>query len=133
MGRITKKKSKYRNSHTANANYNETKEKIYTQGYRNITQICLISRFLNNSFSPIVANKIKEYRLNDALLANKPYYLVVKDYIKMIEEHHSKAAYLAGSRGNIFFAFLYKVMEQANPKNNTMKFGGTIVRKTGGL
>ncbi len=106
MGRTTKKKAEDGITHTDTANCKETKEKKDAQGYGNVTRICLLSLFLNKSFSPTVTNKIKEYHLNDALLTDKPDYMVVKDYIKTIVEHHSQTAYLAGVRGSLFCLFI---------------------------
>ncbi len=133
MGRNTKKKAEDRITHTGTANCKETKEKKDAQGYGNVTRICSLSQFLNKSFSPIVANKIKEYRLNDALLTNKPDHSVVKDYIETIVEHHSKTDYLAGVRGSLFFPIYTKQSNRPILKKNVMKSGGTYVGKMRGL
>ncbi len=77
-------------------------EKKDAQRYGNVTRFCLLSRFLNKSFSPSVTSKIKEYRLKDDSLADKPDYLVVKDCIETIVEYQSETAYLDRVRGSPF-------------------------------
>mmetsp|Transcript_9363 Transcript_9363/g.19939 ORF Transcript_9363/g.19939 Transcript_9363/m.19939 type:complete len:324 (+) Transcript_9363:193-1164(+) len=131
MGRTTKKKAEDRITHTATANLVETKKKKEYQGYENVTRICSLSRFLNKSFSPTVVSKIQEYRLNDESLTDKPDYLVVKDYIKKIVEHHSKAAYLAGIRGSLFFAYLYEVMEDADSNDERNEIWSELCGRNG--
>jgi len=131
MGRTTKKKAEDRITHTATANLVETKKKKEYQGYENVTRICSLSRFLNKSFSPTVVSKIQEYRLNDESLTDKPDYLVVKDYIKKIVEHHSKAAYLAGIRGSLFFAYLYEAMEDADSDEDQNEIWNELCGRNG--
>ncbi len=131
MGRTTKKKAEDKITHTNTANRAETKAKKESSGYKNVTRICSLSRFLNKSFSPIVTSKIQEYRLNDESLTDKSDYQVVREYIKKVVEHHSKTAYLAGVRGSLFFAYLYEAMEFADSDDERDEIWRELCGKNG--
>ncbi len=132
MGRKTKKEEKDRISQSSRGKQNdETKAEKKSQGFSEITRICSLSRFLNNSFSPLVASKISEYRLNDSSLTVMSDRQIIQVYIGKLVEFRSKMAYFAGIRGSLFFAFLYEELQNATNDNERDEIWKPILDKNG--
>ncbi len=114
MGRKTIKEDKDRISQSSLSKQNEqAKAEKKSPGFEEITRICSLSRFLNDSYSPMVSSKINEYRQNDSSLTGMSDRQIVQVCNGELLEFRSKGAYFAGIRGSLFFSFMYKELQKA--------------------